>query len=247
MTRIALAPVPGGPVRVTTTPGLLQARTVSRGADRAHVALVAGGAMLVGGDRIAVEVEVAEGCALELEDVGGTLAYPGEGRRSAFDVRIRLERGARLIWRAHPFVVADGAAVDRRLELSVAEGASACLRETLVLGRTGERGGTLRAGLHARTPAAAPLLCEELDLDGARPVTGVMGAHRVLDSVLLLGARPAPEAAVPSGVSVLHLHRRGALARILAHDAHATGLDPLMEEWAAGLRVPDSKGIRLPA
>lgn len=233
MTRIAVSDAGDGPVRVATTPGLLQARTVSRGPDRAQVALVAGGAMLVGGDRIAVEVEVGEGCALELEDVGGTLAYPGEGRRSAFDVTIRLAARARLVWHSHPFVVADGAAVDRTVTITLAEGAVLCLRETLVLGRTGERGGALRSRLRARTAAGDPLLLEDLDLDGAHPVTGVLGSHRVLDSVLLLGARP--EAAPIDGTVVLDLEEPGSLARALAHDAHATGLDALMEDWTERL------------
>ncbi len=229
MTRIAVCAAGDGPVRVATTPGLLQARTVSRGADRAHVALVAGGAMLVGGDRLAVEVEVGEGCALELEDVGGTLAYPG---RSAFDVRIRLAARARLVWRSHPFVVADGAAVDRTVTISLGEGAVLCLRETLVLGRTGERGGALRSRLHARTADGDPVLLEDLDLDGALPVTGVMAPHRVLDSVLLLGARPRTSPA-DGAVVVLDLEAPGALARTLAHRAHDTGLESLMEDWAS--------------
>lgn len=230
-TRIAVTRGDGGPVRVTTVPGLLHARTVSRGQDRANVALVAGGAMLVGGDRIALEVEVGEGCALELEDVGGTLAYPGEGRRTAYDVSLRLGTGARLLWRAHPFVVATGAAVDRTLTITLADGAALCMRETLVLGRTGERGGALRARMHARTADGDPLLMEDLDLDGARPVTGVLGVHRVLDSVLLLGERPSPGAVVPPGAVVLHLDEPGALARTLAADAHTTGLDTLLESW----------------
>lgn len=230
MTRIAVSGAGDGPVRVATTPGLLQARTVSRGTDRANVALVAGGAMLVGGDRIAVEVEVGEGCALELEDVGGTLAYPGEGPRSAFDVRIRLEAGARLVWRSHPFVVAEGATVDRSLTITLGQGAVLCLRETLVLGRTGERGGALRSRLHARTIDGDPLLLEDLDLDGARPATGVMGPYRVLDSVLLLGARP--RTAPADGAVVLALEAPGALARALAHDAHSAGLDAVLEDWA---------------
>ncbi len=231
MTRIAVSCAGDGPVRVATTPGLLQARTVSRGPDRARVALVAGGAMLVGGDRAAVEVEVGEGCALELEDVGGTLAYPDGGRRSAFDVTIRLAARARLVWRSHPFVVADGAAVDRSVSITLADGAMLCLRETLVLGRTGERGGVLRSRLRARTTGGDPLLLEDLDLDGARPVAGVLGPHRVLDSVLLLGARP--EAAPVDDAVVLHLEEPGALARVLAHDAHSTGLDALLEDWAS--------------
>lgn len=231
MTRIAVSGANGGPVRVATTPGLLQARTVSRGPDRAHVALVAGGAMLVGGDRVAVEVEVGEGCALELEDVGGTLAYPGEGRRSAFDVTIRLEAGAHLVWRSLPFVVAEGAAVDRTVTITLGQGAALCVRETLVLGRTGERGGALRSRLHARTVDGDPLLLEDLDLDGARPVTGVMGPYRVLDSVLLLGARP--QAAPADGAVVLELETPGSLARALAHDAHSAVLDAVLEDWAS--------------
>lgn len=231
MTRIAVSSAGDGPVRVTTTPGLLQARTVSRGPDRAHVALVAGGAMLVGGDRLSVEIEVGEGCALDLEDVGGTLAYPGEGRRSAFDVTIRLSARARLVWRSHPFVVADGAAVDRTVTITLAEGAVLCLRETLVLGRTGERGGALRSRLHARSADGDPLLLEDLDLDGARPVAGVMGPHRVLDSVLMLGARP--QTAPAEGTVVLDLEEPGGLARTLAQDAHSTGLDALMGDWSS--------------
>jgi len=231
MTRIAVAGTGEGPVRVATTPGLLQARTVSRGPDRAHVALVAGGAMLVGGDRIEVEIEVGEGCVLELEDVGGTLAYPGEGRRSAFDVTIHIAARARLVWRSHPFVVADGAAVDRTVTITLGDGAVLCLRETLVLGRTGERGGALRSRLRARTAAGDPLLLEDLDLDGARPVAGVMGPYRVLDSVLLLGARPRATSA--DGAVVLALEAPGSLARTVAHDAHSAGLDAVLEDWAA--------------
>lgn len=231
MTRIAVSSAGDGPVRVTTTPGLLQARTVSRGPDRAHVALVAGGAMLVGGDRLSVEIEVGEGCVLDLEDVGGTLAYPGEGRRSAFDVTIRLSARARLVWRSHPFVVADGAAVDRIVAITLGDGAVLCLRETLVLGRTGERGGALRSRLHARTADGDPLLLEDLDLDRARPVVGVLGPHRVLDSVLMLGARP--RTAPADGTVVLDLEEPGGLARTLAQDAHSTGLDALMEDWSS--------------
>jgi urease accessory protein len=188
--------------------------------------------MLVGGDALTVDVEVGEGCALLLEDIGGTLAYPGEGRRSAFDVRIRVAPGGSLTWRAHPFVIADGAAVDRSLMITLGAEAVLRLRETLVLGRSGERGGALRSALRARAGDGSPLLLEDLDLDGRRPVPGLLGAHRVLDSVLMLGRRPAAGSAVPAGADVLHLEAPGALARAVADATHITGMDALFEDWA---------------
>ena len=218
-----------GPVRLHLTPGLLQPRLVSRSATGARVALVAGGAMLLGGDEVTVDVEVGEGCTLDLEDVGGTVAYPSTGTPSRLDVRIRLGEGARLVWRAHPFVVTDGADVARTTTITLAAGAALLLRETLVLGRSGERGGRLAAAVHARGADGAPLFLEARTLDGARPRPGVLGGHRVLDSALLLGARPPEEA---SDAAVLHLEEPGAIARSVGTSAHATGIGAMMERWA---------------
>jgi len=235
MTRIAIERA-AGPVRLHLAPGLLQPRLVSRGGTSAQVALVASGATLLGGDEVAVDVEVGDGCTLGIEDVGGTVAYESTGVPSRFDVRIRLGAGARLIWRAHPFVVTDGADVRRRTAITLGEGAALLLRETLVLGRTGERGGRLATALEARGAGGVPLLIEHLDLDGASPRPGVLGGHRVLDTALLLGRRP-PESPVDgptdSGAPrVLHLEQPGAIGRALGASAHATGVAAMMESWA---------------
>lgn len=234
MTRIAVERA-AGPVRLHLAPCLLQPRLVSRGGTSAQVALVASGATLLGGDEVAVDVEVGDGCTLGIEDVGGTVAYESTGTPSRFDVHIRLGAGARLIWRAHPFVVTDGADVRRRTAITLGEGAALLLRETLVLGRTGERGGHLATSLEARGADGVPLLIEHLDLDGASPRPGVLGGHRVLDTALLLGRRP-PEVPVdhtdPVGPRVLHLEQPGAIGRALGASAHATGVAAMMEAWA---------------
>lgn len=238
MTRIALAAREdgaAGPARLALRPGLLQPRTLARGTRHARVALVAGGAMLLGGDAVRVEVEVDDGCTLEIEDVGGTVAYESTGEPSRFDVAVTLGRDAQLLWRAHPFVVAAGADVDRQTVIDLGEDSSVLLRETLVLGRSGERGGRIRSGLHARVQtadaAAYPLLHEELALDGAAGRVGVLGEHRVLDSAILLGRRP-PGATRPEGVTVLELDGPGAMARRVADATHGTGIDAVMEAWA---------------
>ncbi|WP_193105710.1 urease accessory protein UreD [Brachybacterium sp. FME24] len=236
MTRIAITRAERGPVRVHLTPGLLQARTIRRHATGAHVALVAGGATLVGGDHLAVDVHVGTGCTLDLEDVGGTVAYPTEGQRSRFDVRIRVDDGATLVWRAYPFVIADGAAVDRDMTVTLGVGAVLCLRETLVLGRTGERGGEIRNRLRARGADGAPLHLEDLDLSGARPEVGVLGPHRVLDSVIQLGRRPTVTSmnGLP-GPLELHLEAPGAIARTTTDATHRTGLETVFTQWSQEL------------
>lgn len=240
MTRISVTRAGSGPARVGITQGLLQARTIRRSATGAHLALVAGGAVLVGGDRISVEVHVGAGCTLELEDVGGTVAYPTAGGRSRFDVRIDVDDAATLVWRSHPFVVSGGAAVDRDTRIVLGAGAALCLRETLVLGRTGERGGAILNRLRAHGEGGIPLLLEDLDLDGGRPAAGILGPHRILDSTILLGRRP-PEVLDPDqrpGPVVLHLAAPGAIARVVADATHRTGLDALFTQWSHAMLAP---------
>lgn len=182
----------GAPVRVRTSDGLLAARIVSRDGTRAEVALVAGGAMLLGGDHVVVSVRVDAGCALTLTDVGGTVAYDGDGRECRWDADIRLGPGARLTWAGLPFVVADGADVHRTTTARLGSDARLTLRETVVLGRSGERGGHLTL----RTDVAddvGPILVEELTASGDRPVPGVLGGHTVIDTLTSVqGAAPEP-------------------------------------------------------
>ncbi|RAG63391.1 urease accessory protein, partial [Burkholderia multivorans] len=55
------------------TPGLMQPRLITRSAGgRAHVAIVAGGAALLGGDAVSIRIRVGPGCSLLIEDIGGT-------------------------------------------------------------------------------------------------------------------------------------------------------------------------------
>lgn len=172
----------GAPVRVRTSDGLLAARIVSRDGTRAEVALVAGGAMLLGGDEVVIDVRVDPGCELTLTDVGGTVAYDGNGETCRWDADIRLGPGAGLTWAGLPFVVADGADVRRTTTARLGSDARLTLRETVVLGRSGERGGRMVL----RTDIAddvGPILVEELTASGDRPVPGVLGEHTVIDTL----------------------------------------------------------------
>ncbi|MBN0041888.1 urease accessory protein UreD [Cellulosimicrobium cellulans] len=172
-----------GRVRCDLRPGALSPRVLSTGPGTARVALVATRALLLGGDRVRVEVRAGEGVELELVEVSGTVAYAGRGRSASWDVDVRVDAGGLLVWDALPFVVADGADVERSTRVSLADGGArhergvALLRETLVLGRSGEVGGRLRSRTRvdlsapgaARTPRGVGGTGESAAPDGSGP------------------------------------------------------------------------------
>lgn len=187
----------GGRHVTRLTQGLLRPQVVGSSADRCRIGLLATTALLLGGDVVELEVRLGAGVRLDLFDVAGTVAYHGRGESSAWHVRVELAEGAGLTYAGEPFVVGDGADVTRTLDVDLAPDASAAVRDTVVLGRSGQRGGRLRSRTSVRV-GGRPVLLEDqqLDPDGLRSAPGMLGAHRVLDTVLWLGAaQPEPTTA----------------------------------------------------
>ena len=89
MTSTRIAVTAGEPrAHVELAVGALAPRLISRDAARAHVAVAAAGMVLLGGDHVHIEIDVGPACTLEIEDVGGTVAYPGARSSWILDVRI---------------------------------------------------------------------------------------------------------------------------------------------------------------
>ncbi|MGC5221952.1 urease accessory protein UreD [Micromonospora sp. DT81.3] len=221
-TRIALTA--GEPrAHVQLAVGALAPRLITRDATRAHVAVTAAGMVLLGGDHVHVAIDVGPGCTLEIEDVGGTVAYRGAPSSWVLDVRIGA--GGTLLWHGLPFVVTDGADAERRSSLTLADGARALIRETLVLGRHGERGGRLTSELTV-VDETGPVLIERLEADGAAPQPGLLGQNRVIDAVIAVGFRP------PARPGDLEFDRPGSMARHLSDHTHGSPLDPVWDAWA---------------
>ncbi|MCB7136920.1 urease accessory protein UreD [Cellulosimicrobium marinum] len=253
----------GGRVRCDLRPGALSARVLSTGPASARVALVATRALLLGGDHVRFEVRVGAGVELELVDVSGTVAYTGRGRAASWDVDADVADGGLLVWDALPFVVAEGADVERRTTVRLGADAVALLRETLVLGRTGETGGRLRAstrverrtgepgapaGSEPAWPPVRELFVEDLDLGPDRGLPGILGPARVVDSVLLAGTRPPPPHAGAGRTPLrLDLDGPGAVARHLGASTHDAGLDAVVATWATAARTRHRAGPRDPA
>jgi urease accessory protein len=180
-----------------------------------RIVLVQTSAGPLGGDRIEVDVEIEPGAALELTATAATLAYPAS-EPASISATCRVGAGARLAWLAQPLILAAGCSLISDVDVDLAEGAAAVVRETIVLGRHGERAGryrgTIRCDLSGR-----PLLRDEVRIDGADSTTALvaLGDARAVSTLAVLGVRPAAEPEPDE----FELHGEGRLLRILAGDA----------------------------
>jgi urease accessory protein len=232
-TRIAVRA--GNPrAQVDLVVGALAPRLVGRTSCTAHVALSAAGMLLLGGDLVHVEVDVGRDCTLELEDVGGMVAYRAPRSASQWTVDVRVGSGGTLLWRALPLVVAEGARVERRTQIDLDKGGCAVIRETIVLGRQDETGGSLKSRISITDPDG-PVLNEDLDVDGSFPEPGILGSARVLDAVIAVGFRPDPEP------GAMLLDQPGAVARHFGNLTHESPMDDVWATWSE--RAKSSAGF----
>jgi urease accessory protein len=226
----------GEGVSCTLSGDLVVPRLVRRRGRDVEVALVAGRAMLLPGDDVRIDIRVDAGCELHLVDIGGLVVYgrpEGDEAPARWHAVVELAPAARVTWEGLPTVVTEHGRLLRSTTLRMASGSSALLRETLVLGRTGESGGELRSEMDAEDEHG-PLLRETLEVRGARPEAGVLGRCRVMDSIVALGRRLDTEE--DDAVTRLELARGGTVLRDLCGAAHDSRLGEL---WRAVVRTSE--------
>ncbi len=180
----------GGRPRLRCHEGPYAARVVDVGSDDLEVVLLATSATLLGGDSVGLSVVVDAGLGLRLIDVAATVAYDGRGAPAAWSADLELGVDARLVWEAEPFIVADGAQVTRTTTARLAAGAGLSLTESFVLGRVGERGGTVVSTLSV-DHEGLPLLRESATLSGVgEEQVFVRGEARVVTTRASFGSAP---------------------------------------------------------
>ncbi len=165
------------------------------GAEQVHLVHGAGGPL--GGDVLALDVQVGAGAALRVRSAGATLVQPGRGPDPArWHSVITVGAAGRFDWAPEPVIVTDGAAFDTSLRAELGAGASAVIREIVVLGRHGRAGGRYRGHLGV-TVGGVPLLAHTTVLDGAHAALcgpgGTAGARAV--GTLIVAGRPGPSGA----------------------------------------------------
>jgi urease accessory protein len=222
---------PGGTVRLpvlrSQAPLILR-----RTADAVYLASGAAGPL--GGDTLELRIEVRAGATLRLRTVAAAVALPGRyGQESRLTVTATVGAGACLEYLPEPTVAADGARHRTDVSVQLAAAASLVVRDEVLLGRYGERGGACRTRL-AVDRAGRPLLRHELDISGTdRADLGpaVLAGHRAAGTLLTVDP---DEAGVPGEadgvgafsvqdgmepwVAVMPLAGPAVLVTALAHD-----------------------------
>ncbi|MFE2724733.1 urease accessory protein UreD [Kitasatospora sp. NPDC059327] len=176
----------------------------------AQVVIVGAMAAPLGGDRLALAVEVADGAALTVTSAAATISLPGPGP-ARYDVELTVGEGARLDWRPEPVVAAAGSHLVLHTRITLAAGALLRYREEQVLGRHHDWAraagpGRLTSRLTVRR-AGRLLLDQQTDLGPGAPGwdgPAVLGGHRAVGQLLTVGhPPPAPPASGDAALFVL--------------------------------------------
>lgn len=203
-----------------------------RGAAAALEAVIlntAGG--LTGGDRMRIAASAGAGAALTIATQAAERVYRAlPGQRAAATVALTLEAGARIDWLPQETILYDGAALDRRLRVTLPADATALIVEPLILGRAAHGEVVRQAHLTDRWEVwrdDALVFADALRLTGdiaammARPAIG--GGAGALAALLYVGPDAArrrdPLRAALGDAGGASLLRDGVLfARLLAPD-----------------------------
>ncbi len=171
----------------------------------------------LGGDSLALTVEVGQGASLELRGVAATLLLPGSsGEASSSEVRFLIEGSVRYL--PEPTVVTSRARHTAVVEAELDSHAELRTREVLVLGRTGEKPGALTTSVRA-TRCGKPLLHHQLVVGDDSLDTSAAGlaGKRVIGTEMVLDPVPRP-ADGGEWWSVVPLAAGGTLATALGED-----------------------------
>lgn len=198
--------------------------------DAVYLVAAAGGP--VGGDLLDLRIEVRAGAALRLRTVAASVALPGlDGGESVLTVSATVAKGGVLEHLPEPMVVADGARHTTDIRVDLAAGAALVLRDEIILGRHGERGGACRTRLRVDYDGR-PLLRHDVAVDGTDEVSlgpAVLAGRRAYGTLLTAGEfaaesrAPGPPAASRArpDVAVMPLAGPGVLVTALAPDSLA--------------------------
>jgi urease accessory protein len=199
--RIAVDRAPGGGTRFLTTAGNGALTPRRTGAERIHI--VAGAAGPLGGDDLELDVRVGKGARLEVcsaaaSIVLGSLPGPGPGpsrpdRPSRLRITADVAEGGELVLTPGTVLLTRRGHHRSTTEVTVAEGGRLLARELLVLGRSGETGGT--GSFQVRLDVGGrPAVRQTVRLDREPGTTGpaVLAGARALGQLLVAGLEQVP-------------------------------------------------------
>ncbi|MFI8824906.1 urease accessory protein UreD [Streptomyces sp. NPDC053431] len=179
-----------GTLPVLESEGPLALRRTRAPGPYTRVTVVGAMSAPLGGDRLALLVDVRDGARLLVDSAAATVALPGRSAATAtYDVTLTVGADAELRWLPEQLVSAAGSALRMRTTVELAPTARLVLREEQVLGRHGEPPGTLATRLTVRL-AGRPLLDQELRYGPGAPGgwngPAVLAGHRATGQLLVV-------------------------------------------------------------
>ncbi|MFI1470327.1 urease accessory protein UreD [Streptomyces wuyuanensis] len=229
---------------VLESDGPLALRRTRAGGPYTRVTLVGAMSAPLGGDRLAIEVDVREGARLLLDSAAATVALPGRTPGAArYDVSLEVGEDAELRWLPEQLISARGSELRMHTRVALAATSRFVLREEQILGRHGEESGTLATRLTVHR-AGRPLLDQELAFGPGAPGGwdggAVLGGHRAVGQLLVVDpdlADKSPEARQLGETAVLTpLAGPAVVVTAVATDALCLRrlLDTALDEVAGG-------------
>ena len=103
--------------------------------DRLEAILINTAGGIVGGDKLAFEIETHEDASLSITSQAAEKIYRSNGLTSRISVSLKAERESELFWLPQETILFDRARVEREIEAEVAPGASLAICEAVVFGR----------------------------------------------------------------------------------------------------------------
>lgn len=140
--------------------------------------LVGSGASPAGEDHIKVRVDVGDGVTARVRSVAATVVYAARGAGTRWETELIAGDGAVVDWRPEPVIITGRARHDATTTVHALSTATVTLDEVLVLGRTDEEPGALRATLDVRVDETPTLLTSvDTSIPGWSGPAGVDGAN----------------------------------------------------------------------
>ncbi|MFE9774515.1 urease accessory protein UreD [Streptomyces sp. NPDC005931] len=217
----------GTSLPVLESDGPLALRRTRGSGGEARVMLVGAMSGPLGGDHFTVRADVEQGARLRVGSAAATLALPGQQKGAArYDVRLTVAAGAELYWLPEPLVSVRGSDLRAATLVDLAAGARLVLREEQVLGRAGERSGSLTTRLTLRI-ADRTVLDHELACgpgapggwDGPAGLAGHRAVGQLVVSDPAFASEPVAARVLGEGAAVMPLAGPAALVTAVAPDA----------------------------
>ncbi|MEQ1954586.1 urease accessory protein UreD [Mesorhizobium sp. CN2-181] len=174
--------------------GAAKIRMPRSDADPLEAVLINTAGGLTGGDRVAWQADVGPGASMVMTTQASEKVYRASSGHAEVAIRLSVAEGGRIAWLPQETIMFDCAAFSRRLDIDLAEGATALIAEATVFGRsamgeTVERGmfrdrwRVTRAGrlVHAEDFAVGP------DVGAALSRRAALGGSAAMATVLVVG------------------------------------------------------------